>query len=82
VHCTRGSLTLTVIDDSLEIPEGMAAHILLDPDAKVPADAQKDWGTKPPKRSGKNRFLFFWIAAAAAVTAFAVYKMLESPDRP
>ena len=82
VHCTRGSLTLTVADDSLRIPEGMAAHILLDPDAKVPADAQKEWGTKRPKSSGKNKFLFFWIAAVGAVTAFAVYKALESPDRP
>jgi hypothetical protein len=82
VHCTRGSLTLTVIDDSLVIPEGMAAHILLDTDAKVPADAQKEWGTRSPKRSGRNRFLFFWIIAGTVVTAIAVYKALESPDRP
>jgi hypothetical protein len=82
VHCTRGSLTLTVIDDSLNIPEGMAAHIVLDPDDKVPADSQKEWGTKRPKSSGRNRFLFFWIGAAAVVTAIAVYKALESPDRP
>jgi hypothetical protein len=82
VHCTRGSLTLTVIDDSLLIPEGMAAHILLDPDPKASPEPQKTWGGQPPRRSGRNRFLFIWIAAAGAVTAFAVYKALESPDRP
>ena len=31
---------------------------------------------------GRNRFLFFWIIAGTVVTAFAVYKALESPDRP
>jgi hypothetical protein len=82
VHCTRGSLTLTVIDDSLVIPEGMAAHILLDPDSKADPEPQKTWGGQRPRRSGRNRFLFIWIAAAGAVTAFAIYKALESPDRP
>jgi hypothetical protein len=80
VNCTRGSLTLTVIDDSLVIPEGKAAHIFLDPDS-APPDAQKEWG-KQPKRPGRNRFLFVWIGLAAAITTFAVIKALESPDRP
>lgn len=82
VNCTRGSLTMTVIDDSLEIPEGMAAHILLDPDPRAEADPQKTWGGQRPRKSGRNRFLFIWIAAAAGITAFAIYKALESPDRP
>jgi hypothetical protein len=82
VHCTRGSLTLTVIDDSLIIPEGMAAHILLDPDPKAEPEPQKTWGGQRPRKSGRNRFLFIWIAAATGVTAFAIYKALESPDRP
>ena len=71
VHCTRGSLTLTVIDESLVIPEGKAARILLDPDS-APDQAKKEWG-KPPKKPGRNRFLFIWIGLAAGVTAFAVY---------
>lgn len=82
VRCTRGSLTLTVIDDSLPIPEGMAAHILLDPDPKADPIPQKTWGGQQPRKSGRNRFLFVWIAFTAGVTAFAVYKALESPDRP
>jgi len=82
VHCTRGSLTLTVIDDSLVIPEGMSARILLDPQAKATPEDQKTWGSQRPKKSGRNRFLFIWIFGVSAVTAFAVYKALESPDRP
>jgi hypothetical protein len=83
VNCSRGSMTLTVIDDSLVIPEGTAYHIILDPDAKMLSDDSKAWGgQKPPKKSGRNRFLFFLIGAGALVTGIAVWKAWESPDRP
>jgi hypothetical protein len=84
VHCTRGALTLTVIDDTLEIPEGTAYHINLDPNAEpLPTDNPKTWnGNQRPKRSGRNRFVFFLIFAGAGVAAFALYKAMESPDRP
>jgi hypothetical protein len=83
VNCTRGSMTLTVIDDSLVIPEGTAYHIVLDPDAHALADDSKAWGgQKPPKKSGRNRFLYFLIFTTAAATGIVLWKALESPDRP
>jgi hypothetical protein len=83
VHCSRGSLTLTVIDDSLVIPEGTSYHIVLDPEESAAADEAKPWGgNQAPRKSGRNRFLFFVIVAAAAATAVAVHEALESPDRP
>lgn len=83
VRCSRGALTLTVVDDTLEIPEGTAYHIVLDPNANVATDDPKTWGTnQQPKRSGRNRFIFFLIFFGAAATAFAIHEALESPDRP
>jgi hypothetical protein len=103
VSCTRGALTLTVIDDTLEIPEGRAARVILEPEsyqdpsanpppAQNPTDTQAQdptqtqtpstWGQQRPKKSGKNRFIFIWIGLGAFLTAFALYKALESPDRP
>jgi hypothetical protein len=84
IHCTRGALTLTVVDDALEIPEGTAYHIILDPNAEpAPTDNPKAWnGNQRPKKSGRNRFIFFLILAGGGIAAFAVYKALESPDRP
>jgi hypothetical protein len=81
VNCTRGSLTLTVIDDSLIIPEGTAYHIVLDPDANAATD-NPQWGNRQPRKSGRNRFLFFLILATATATGIVVWKALESPDRP
>jgi len=83
VNCSRGALTLTVVDDTLEIPEGTAYHIVLDPNANVATDDPKAWGeNQRPKKSGRNRFIFFLIFFAAGVTAFAIHEALESPDRP
>jgi hypothetical protein len=83
VHCSRGSLTLTVVDDTLVIPEGTAYHIVLDPDANVTTDDPKAWGANQrPRKSGRNRFIFFLIFFVGGVTAFAIHEALESPDRP
>jgi hypothetical protein len=84
VRCTRGTLTLTVVDDTLEIPEGTAYHVVLDPNANGAADANpQTWGSnQQPRKSGRNRFIFFVIFFAAGVTAFAIHAALESPDRP
>jgi quercetin dioxygenase-like cupin family protein len=84
IHCSRGSLTMTVIDDTLVIPEGTAYHVVLDPNADLGSDNSKAWGgnNQQPRKSGRNRFIFFLIFLSAGVTAFAVYKALESPDRP
>jgi hypothetical protein len=84
VQCSRGALMLTVIDDTLVIPEGTAYHIVLDPDAYPAADnPAKAWGSnQPPRKSGRNRFIFFLIFVTAAVSVFAISEALESPYRP
>jgi hypothetical protein len=86
VQCMRGALLLTVEGDTLAIPEGSAYHIMLDPDASAVAASDNggngQWGNKPPRKSAKDKFLFFLIGGVAIVTAFAVHKALESPDRP
>jgi hypothetical protein len=81
VNCTRGSLTMTVIDDSLVIPEGTAYHIVLDPEENSAAE-NAQWGTRAPRKSGRNRFLFFLIGATAVAVGVVAWKALESPDRP
>jgi hypothetical protein len=83
VQCMRGALLLTVEGDTLAIPEGSAYHIMLDANAAPAADSGNgQWGNKPPRKSAKDKFLFFLIGGVAIVTAFAVHKALESPDRP
>jgi hypothetical protein len=88
VQCSRGVLVLAVDDDTLEISGGTAYHVILDPDPSMAAAAAKDptnaWGSnQKPKKSGKNRFIFFWIFGGAAVAALlARHFAVESPDRP
>jgi hypothetical protein len=87
VRSTRGPLAITVEDETQVIAEGTAYRVELDPDlAQGPEGAgsgQRSQGRGgPPLRAGRSRFLIVAISAAAAVTAFAIYKALESPDRP
>jgi hypothetical protein len=83
VNCSRGSLTLTVVDDALVIPEGTAYHIVLDPNANQATDDPKTLGpNQRGEKSGRNRFIFFLIAFATGVTAFAVPEALISPASP
>lgn len=89
VKCVRGALTITVGDDSRVIPEGSAYRIVLDPSAEEEAQSQpptqgaggKGYG-KPPVSAGTSKFVWFAIGAVTLVTAIAVHKALESPDRP
>jgi hypothetical protein len=83
VQCTRGAMMFTLEGDTLAIPEGTAYHIMLDPNAAPAADSGNgQWGNKPPRKSAKNKFVFFLIAGAAVITWFAISEALESPDRP
>jgi len=83
VRCSRGAVSITVLDDTRVIPEGTAYHVVLDPDASLAADAAaQPWGQNPPKRPGKSRFIWYAIGAAAVVTYFFVDEAVESPDRP
>lgn len=86
VRSTRGPLAVTVEDETQVIPEGTAYRVVLDPDmAQGPEGAGAGGRSQgrggPPLRAGRSRFLIIAISVAAAVTAFAIYKSLESPDR-
>ena len=83
VRCSRGEISITVEDDTRVIAEGTAYHVVLDPDPTMAAGAAaQPWGPNPPKSSGKSKFIWFAIGAAAIVTFVAVHAALESPDRP
>jgi hypothetical protein len=87
VRCTRGVLTISVGEDTREIPEGLAYHVVLDPDAAASASAAASDNTGPagqkqPRRTGKSMFIWFVIGVTALATAIAVHEALESPDRP
>jgi hypothetical protein len=88
VRCTRGALTIAVEDDIRVIPEGSAYHVVLDPSAQPPAGIpaaaswSDPWGQHQPTKSGTSKFLWYAIGFTALITGFAVYKALESPDKP
>ena len=88
VECMRGTLTITVGDDSREIAEGSAYRIVLDP-AESEAQNQpppQGAGTKgtggSPLKAAKSKFVWYATAAVAVVTVLALREALESPDRP
>jgi len=84
VRCSRGALTIEVEDDIRVIPEGMAYHVVLDPNAPPPADpaARAAWGQNQPIKAGRSKFIWYAIAFVALVTWFTLSEALESPDRP
>ena len=90
VKCTRGSLTITVDDDSRVIPEGAAYRVVLEPGTAIGADDQpppRGAGTRgdrrqPPAPPGRNRFIWIVIGVTAVLTFIAVDEAVESPDRP
>jgi hypothetical protein len=87
VSCSRGTLAISVDDDTKTISEGTAYRVALDPDQyqqTSDGSAQNGWPgkRKGPKKSGKDKFLLFAIFGSAVVTGIALYFALESPDQP
>jgi hypothetical protein len=88
VRCSRGALLIGVDDDVRVIPEGTAYHVILDPDAAVPAGAvpapasRASWGQHQPIKAGKSKFIWYAIALTAIVTGILIWEACESPDRP
>jgi len=89
VKCTRGTLTITVGDDSREIAEGSAFRIVLDPAESEEAQDQpppQGAGTRgsggAPLKAAKSKFMWYAIAAVGVVSVIAIHEALESPDRP
>jgi len=85
VKSTRGSLSIAVEDDVREIPEGAAYRVVLDPSAADP-QGPRGAGTKgyggPPRKPAKDKFIWYAVGVAGAITVWAVHEALESPDRP
>jgi hypothetical protein len=90
VQAKRSDLAITVDGETKIIPEGTAYRVLLDPPESMMqgpegAGTGSQGGSNrggPPLRAGRSRFLIVAIAVTAGVTAFAIYKTLESPNRP
>jgi hypothetical protein len=85
VKSTRGSLSIAVEDDVREIPEGVAYHVVLDPNAPMP-QGPRGAGSKgyggPPIKAAKSKFIWYAVGIVGLATYFAVSEALESPDRP
>jgi hypothetical protein len=89
VRCSRGAMLIAVEDDVRVVSEGMAYHVVLDPEAAVPPGAspapatRANWGqNQPPIKAGKSKFIWYAIAFTAIVTGIALWRAWESPDRP
>lgn len=93
LRCNRGSVSITVDDETRFVTEGTAYRVILDPDAyiaaggAVPASTQgpQGAGTRrggPPLKAGRSRFLLIAIIITGIATGVALYEALQSPDRP
>jgi len=89
VRCNRGSLAITVEDETQFVPEGMSYRVILDPDAYYAAEAAGQGpqgagtrGGRPPLRAGRSRFLLIAIIVTGVATGVALYEALQSPDSP
>jgi hypothetical protein len=88
VRATRGSLAITVEDETQIVPEGTAYRVILDPSSyyasespQGPAGAGAGSG-RPPRKAGRSRFLLIAIIVTGVATGVALYEALQSPDKP
>jgi hypothetical protein len=85
VSCSHGALAISVEDDTKVVAEGTAYRIVLDPDDTQAQDTNNPppmYPNKPPRKSGRDRFLMFILIFAGVGTGIGIYYALESPDRP
>ena len=88
VRATRGSLAITVDDETQIVPEGGAYRVILDPDSYYGGDDPQGpagAGTREhrtPRRAGRSRFLMLAIIVTGVATGVALYEALQSPDKP
>jgi hypothetical protein len=93
LRCNRGSVSITVDDQTEYVTEGTAYRVILDPDAyyaaaaATAASAQGPQGAgtgggRPPLKAGRNRFILIAIIVTGIATGVALYEALQSPDRP
>jgi hypothetical protein len=88
VRATRGSLAITVEDETQIVPEGTAYRVILDPSSyyasespQGPAGAGAGSG-RPPLKAGRSRFLLIAIIVTGVATGVALYEALQSPAKP
>jgi hypothetical protein len=88
VRATRGSLAITVEDETRIVAEGTAYRVILDPNSyytsespQGPAGAGAGSG-RPPLKAGRSRFLLIAIIVTGVATGVALYEALQSPDKP
>lgn len=89
VSARRGNITVTVEDETQVVAEGTSFRVVLDPDmaAQGPEGAgsgkhDRDRSGGGPLVAGRSRFLLLATGLIAIGTGVAIYKALESPDRP
>ena len=90
VHATRGSLLITVDNDTQVVAEGASYRVLLDvPEemAQGPAGAgsgNEGWpgSQHEPRKAARSRFIYIAGGLTAVVTYLAVSEALESAQRP
>jgi hypothetical protein len=87
VRSTRGTLAITVEDDTQFVAEGMAYRVILDPDEYYAREAAGQGpegagtkGRKEPRRAGRSRFLLIAIAVVSLATGIVAYEAWVSPD--
>jgi hypothetical protein len=90
VMAKRGSLVVTVADETQVINEGTGYRVLLDPtfaEAQQPSGAGApsqgpSKGGGGPLKAGRSRFLILVTAVTGVATYLAISESLESPNRP
>jgi hypothetical protein len=91
VHATRGSLLITVDNDTQIVAEGTSYRVLLDqPEemaqgpagAGTPNTGSRRRGGGLALKAGRSRFLIVTVATTGVVTYLAVAEALESAQRP
>lgn len=90
VSARRGDLVVSVADESQVITVGNSFRVVIDPEeaeAQGPEGAgsgkqNKGGSGGGPLKAGRSRFLLLATGLIAAGTGVAIYKAMESPDRP
>lgn len=82
VTARRGTLEISVDEETQVVPEGASYRVLIDPAPQQPEGAGTKPVHKPVRKAGRVKFLYIPLIAIGAATAIAVHEAWESPDHP
>jgi len=90
VSATRGSLVVTVDDDTQIVAEGTSYRVELDqpedmaqgPEGVGSGRPRGSWNGRTPRWAGRDRFIYVVSGLTAVATYLAISEALESPPRP